>query len=276
MDETIAHLNKMAKKIRGLTFKAMANAGGGHFGGSLSIVEILTVLYFEIMKVDPERPNWDERDIFILSKGHAGPALYTTLAMRGYFPLSFLDNLDKPLSSLPKHVDRLKLKGIEVSTGPLGQFLSIACGMGISLKQQSKKNCVYILLGDGECNSGQVWEAAMTASKYNLDNLAAIIDRNNYQIDGPSEEVMPLEPLKDKFISFGWHVFHSDGHDPKSLIEAFHSARQQSGKPSVVIANTKKGYGVSFMENRQEWHSGKVTREQYEIGCAELGEKSDK
>lgn len=275
MDEKTTYLNKMAKKIRYLTFKAIANAGGGHFGGSLSIAEILTVLYFEIMNVDPERPDDEDRDIFILSKGHAGPALYTTLAMRGYFPLSFLDNLDKPLSSLPKHVDRLKLKGIEVSTGPLGQFLSVACGMGISLKQQSKENYVYILLGDGECNSGQVWEAAMTASKYKLDNITAIVDRNNYQIDGPSEEVMPLEPLKDKFNSFGWHVFHSDGHDPKSLLEAFHSAKQQRGKPSVIIANTKKGYGVSFMENRPEWHSGKVTLEQFETGCAELGEKID-
>ena len=267
-------LNEIARKIRLTTFRAIAHAGGGHFGGSLSIAEILAVLYFKVLDIDPGNPEDENRDRFILSKGHAGPALYTTLALRGYFPVSELDQLDQPLSKFPKHIDRLKLKGIEASTGPLGQGLSIACGMAISLKQQRRPNSVYILLSDGECNSGQLWEAAMTASKYRLDNLLAIVDRNNCQIDGTCAEVMPTEPLWEKFASFGWQVIQADGHDTDDLLRAISVAKRNKDKPSVIIAATIKGYGVSFMENRYEWHSGSLTNEQCELALAELEGKA--
>ena len=263
-------LQKNAEKIRLTTFNAIAAAGGGHFGGSLSLSEILAVLYFKVMKIDPRKPEDADRDRFILSKGHGGPALYATMAIRGYFPVSELKDLDKPLSKFPKHIDRLRLKGIEASTGPLGQGLSIACGMALSLKQQNRNNCVYIVLGEGECDSGQVWEAAMTATKYKLDNIIAIIDRNNCQIDGNCAEVMPTEPLSEKFSSFGWNVLQADGHDTASLLTALGAARRNKGKPSVIIALTVKGHGVSFMENRYEWHSGKLSQEQYERALADL------
>jgi transketolase len=264
-------LREMSNTIRQTTFQAISHAGGGHYGGSLSISEILAVLYFKVMKIDPEKPEDDERDRFILSKGHGGPALYTTLALRGYFPVSELDKLDKPLSKFPKHIDRLKLKGIEASTGPLGQGLSIACGMVISLKQQQRNNRVYVLMGDGECDSGQLWEAAMTAGKYELDNLTVIVDRNNCQIDGTCDEIMPLEPLGDRFKAFGWEVFGADGHDTDALLNAIEAAAHVKAKPSVIIAETVKGKGISFMENRYEWHSGKLSPEQYEQAAKELG-----
>lgn len=273
MGEKKDELRKIADRIRYHTFTAIANAGGGHFGGSLSISEILAVLYFHVMKVNPENPDDEQRDRFILSKGHGGPALYTTLALKGFFPIEELKELDKPLSKFPKHIDRLKLKGIEASTGPLGQGLSIACGMAISLKQQRLSNRIYILLGDGECNSGQVWEAVMTAAKYQLDNIIAIIDRNNCQIDGCCDEVMPMEPLREKFSAFGWLALQADGHDIGSLLEAIKRAGESRNKPSVIIARTVKGRGVSFMENRYEWHSGSITAEQYEQAIAELGSK---
>ena len=271
MDQKILHLKDISKRIRLNTFKAIANAGGGHFGGSLSIIEILTVLYFDIMRIDPKNPDDDSRDRFILSKGHGGPALYATLAERGYFPLSDLDNLDKPLSNFPKHIDRLKVKGIEASTGALGQGLSIAAGMAISLKQQKKTNGVYIVLGDGELDSGQVWEAVMTVSKYNLDNILAIVDRNFLQIDGSTEDIMPLDPLDKKFLGFGWNVYFANGHDIESLLTTIREAKKSKGKPSVIIAKTIKGCGIPFMEGRWEWHSGKITTEQYEDCLTQLG-----
>lgn len=272
MEEIIKNLEKIAQEIRYNTFKAISHAGGGHYGGSLSVVEILTVLYFHEMKIFPDDPDNDMRDRLILSKGHAGPTLYTVLATRGFFPLKELEDLDKPLSKFPKHIDRLKLKGIEASTGALGQGLSIACGIGISLKQQNKKNIVFVVMGDGETNSGQVWEAAMTASKYRLDNLIAIVDRNHYQIDGTTEDVMPMEPIKVKWLSFGWNVYEADGHSIGSLIDTIDRAKAEKDKPKMIIAKTIKGCGVPFMENRWEWHSGRVSREQYEeaIHCLEV------
>jgi transketolase len=233
----------------------------------------LAVLYFDVMNIDPGRPDSPNRDFFVLSKGHGGPALYTTLAIRGYFPVSDLRDLDKPLSRFPKHIDRLRLSGIEVSTGPLGQGLSVACGIGISLKQQKRSNHVYVLTGDGELDSGQVWEAAMTAAKYSLDNLTVFVDRNNCQIDGTCDEVMPTEPLAAKFSAFGWQVFEANGHDISSLLEAVEQAGKTIGEPSVIIARTIKGFGVSFMENRFEWHSGSITDEQYDKALADLEEK---
>jgi len=272
MEDKITELKNTARQLRINTFKAITNAGGGHYGGSLSVIEILTVLYFDIMKIDPKKPDDYERDRLVLSKGHAGPVLYTALAMRGYFPLSDLIGLDKPLSNFPKHVDRLKLKGIDASTGALGQGLSIACGMAISLKQQKKDNFVFVVLGDGELNSGQVWEAAMTASKYNLDNIIAIVDRNMLQIDGSTEDIMPLEPLKDKWKAFGWTVFEADGHDVECLHESIIQAKKSKGKPNVIIAKTIKGCGVSFMEGKWQWHSGAIDENQYKSCLQELGE----
>ncbi|MCL5069659.1 MAG: transketolase [Actinobacteria bacterium] len=262
MDDKIIELKKTAERIRLNTFKAIADAGGGHFGGSLSIVEILTVLYFEIMNIDPKKPDDKNRDRFVLSKGHAGPALYTTLATRGYFPLVELKDLDKPLSKFPKHVDRLKLQGIDVSSGALGMGLSTACGMAISARQAKQDIYVYIIMGDGEINSGQIWEAAMTAAKYKLANIIAILDRNNCQIDGFSDDIMPMEPLADKWSSFGWNVIKAKGHNIASLLNAIKSAKDNKERPNIIIADTIKGYGVSLMEGKWQWHSGKLTEEE--------------
>jgi len=274
MGDKITELQNIAKNLRINTFKAITNAGGGHYGGSLSAIEIIAVLYFDIMRTDPSNPCDDRRDRLVLSKGHAGPVLYTALAMRGYFPLSDLKDLDKPLSNFPKHVDRLKLKGIDASTGALGQGLSIACGMAISLKQQKKDNFVYVVMGDGELNSGQVWEAAMTASKYGLDNIIAIVDRNELQIDGATDDIMPLEPLKDKWSSFGWAVFKADGHDVRSLHSAITESKKVTGKPAIIIAKTVKGCGISFMEGKWQWHSGAIDENQFRQCLAELGDET--
>jgi transketolase len=270
MKSRMKELGKISEDIRLNTFKAIAGAGGGHFGGSLSVVDILTVLYFEVLNIDPDNPDDENRDRLILSKGHAGPALYTTLAIRGYFPLEDLKDLDRPLSKFPKHVDRLKLKGIDVSSGALGMGLSIAAGMAISARQQEKDIYIYIVLGDGEINSGQIWEAAMTAAKYKLGNIIAILDRNKCQIDGPSENIMPMEPLKDKWTSFGWKVQNADGHDIASLYDAISDAKGNKSSPNIIIADTVKGCGVSLMEGKWQWHSGKVTDEECNACITEL------
>lgn len=272
MEQKVEKLKKIANEIRINTFHAITKASGGHYGGCLSLSEILTVLYFDSMNVDPKKLKDDSRDRFILSKGHGGPALYATLAARGYIPLSALDELDVPLSKFPKHIDRLKLDAIDVSSGALGQGLSIAVGMAISLKQQKKPNRVYIVLGDGECNSGQVWEAAMAASKYHLSNIIAIVDNNTYQLDGPTETVMPLEPFEEKWKSFGWKTFDADGHDVKSLIDTINKAKEEKSRPTVIIANTTKGKGISFMENATYWHAGTVSKEQLNQCLIELEE----
>ncbi len=267
---TTQELQQTAQRIRASTFKAIAEAGGGHFGGSLSLTEILTALYFNVLRIDPCNHQWDERDRFILSKGHGGPALYATLAERGFFPAEWLSELDQSGSRLPKHVDRFKLPGIDVSSGALGQGLSIAVGMALAARIDGKDTRFYVVMGDGECNSGQVWEAAMAASKYHLDAITGIVDRNCCQVDGTSDDVMPLEPFASKWESFGWHVLCAHGHDVSVLIQAMESARAVADRPSVIIANTMKGKGVSFMECRYEWHSGKVTREMFETGMTEL------
>ncbi|MES0341507.1 MAG: transketolase [Candidatus Humimicrobiaceae bacterium] len=273
MENKVKELKKTAKSIRLNTFKAIAGAGGGHFGGSLSVIEILTVLYFEVMNVSPERVDDKNRDRLILSKGHAGPALYTTLATRGYFPLEELKDLDQPLSKFPKHVDRLKLKGIDVSSGALGMGLSVASGMAISARQENKDIYIYVVLGDGEINSGQIWEGAMTAAKYKLGNIIAILDRNNCQIDGFTEDIMPMEPLVDKWTSFGWNVLKADGHDIGSLLSAIKNAKENRTSPNIIIADTKKGCGVSLMEGKWQWHSGRITEDEYSSCIAELEER---
>lgn len=267
-------LKETANEIRKLTFWVISEAGGGHFGGSLSCVEILTALYFSVMRVDPKNPEWPDRDRLVLSKGHAGPALYCTLAEKGFFPKKFLLELDKDGTDLPKHADK-KVKGVEISTGSLGQGLSFGCGMAIAGKIDQKEYFTYVVLGEGECNSGQIWEAAMTASKYRLNNLIAIVDRNHLQIDGSNDEVMPLDPFLDKWASFGWNAIEADGHDVMDLRDKMLEAKKSSQQPSVIIANTVKGKGVSFMENSLAWHSGKIIAEQYQKGKKELGIQED-
>lgn len=257
-------LQEITNSIREMTFKAIHNAGGGHFGGCMSVIEILATLYFKILRIDPSNPSWEDRDRVVLSKGHGGPALYTTLAHRGFFPEEWLfTELDKAGGRLPKHVDRLKVPGIDVSSGALGQGLSIGCGMALAAKLNKKDTKVHVIMGEGECNSGQIWEAAMLAAKYKLDNLVGIVDLNNLQIDGDTDDIMPMDPFELKWQAFGWNVLSVDGHCIPALISAYEAAYSVKDKPTVIIASTTKGKGVHVMECRCEWHSGKLTDEQY-------------
>lgn len=268
-------LRQRAQTIRKKTFQTIYHAGGGHYGGSLSAIEIMTFLYFEAMRLKRGDPDWPERDRFILAKGHAGPPLYVILAELGYIDPARLDELDRNGGSLPKHVDRMKVQGIEFSSGPLGQGLSVACGVASSMKMDGKPNLVYTLLGDGELDEGQVWEAAMTARHYRLDNLIAFLDRNMNQIDGNTEDVMALEPLADKWTAFGWYTQIIDGHDMAAIRQAVDNAKAHTGTPSAIIANTVKGKGISFMENQYTWHSGQVSAEQFQQGMNELESEED-
>lgn len=269
-------LQAVANRIRETTFKAIHNAGGGHFGGCLSVIEILTVLYFKILRVDPKNPSWYERDRVVLSKGHGGPALYTTLSAKGFFPEEWLfTELDKEGGRLPKHVDRLKVPGVDVSSGALGQGLSVGCGMALGARLNKKDIKVHVIMGEGECNSGQIWEAAMLAAKYKLDNLVGVVDQNNLQIDGDTGGVMPMEPFALKWQSFGWNVLTVDGHCIPALIGAYEIANSVNDRPSIIIARTSKGKGVGMMECKCEWHSGKLTDEQYNNAICEIrGEKA--
>ncbi len=265
-------LQQTANHARLTCFQALVKAGGGHFGGSLSEMDILTTLYFDEMNIDPENPRMHERDRFILSKGHGGPGVYTTLALRGYFPVERLSEIDKNGSDMPKHVNRLKLAGVDVSSGSLGQGLSVGNGMALAAKIDGTSQRVYVLMGDGELDEGQVWEAAMTSAKNKLDNIVAIIDRNRYQVDGSNEEIMPLQSVEEKFKAFGWNTISCNGHSTDELQAAFKKARETKGVPSVIVADTIKGKGVSFMENTHLWHSGSVNAEQAEQGKRELEE----
>lgn len=263
-------LNEKAQQLRKKTFETIYRAGGGHYGGSLSAIEIITTLYYDVMSLRPSEPNWPERDRFVLCKGHAGPPLYVILADLGFIDPARLAELDQNGGSLPKHVDRLKVEGIDYSSGPLGQGLSVACGMAAAAKLDNKDLSVYALMGDGELDEGQVWEAAMTGAHYKLDNLIAFVDRNNNQIDGTTEQVMALEPLDKKWEAFGWAVQVVDGHDTAAIKAAVDTAKTIKGKPSVIIADTVKGKGISFMENQYQWHSGQITPEQFEQGLKDL------
>jgi len=254
-------LIKKAKLIRIETIKSIFNAQSGHPGGSLSIVDILTVLYFNKMNINPMNPNWSERDRFILSKGHANPALYATLAIKGYFPIKELSSLRRIGSILSGHPSCFKTPGIDISTGSLGQGLSIGLGMSLAAKVKKKKYRVFVLIGDGELQEGEVWEAAMAAPNFKVSGLIAIIDNNKIQLDGNVSDIMEIEPIKDKLVSFNWQVIIADGHDIKDLLLKFDEAINLSNEgPVAIIANTIKGKGVSFMENTAAWH-GKVINE---------------
>lgn len=264
-------LQERARQIRLDTLKTIFKVGSGHPGGALSIAELLAVLYFDEMNIRPEEPGWADRDRFILSKGHASTALYAVLAERGYYPVEELATMRQYGSRLQGHPDMELTPGVDMSSGSLGQGLSIGSGMALAAKLQKKDWRVYVLLGDGECEEGQVWEAAMTAPRRQLDNLVAIVDVNGLQINGRTDNVSTLEPLEDKFRDFGWHVLSIDGHDIPSIRQAFRQSREHKGQPTAIIAHTVKGKGVSFMENSAAWHSGHPNEEQYRKALQELG-----
>jgi len=263
-------LKKTANKVRQGIIEAVYNAKCGHPGGSLSIADILTYLYFVEMKVDPKNPKDENRDRFVLSKGHTAPGLYATLAERGYFPVEELKTLRKTASRLQGHPDMKGIPGVDMSTGSLGLGFSTACGMALSAKVSGDSYRVYTILGDGESEEGQVWEAAMFAAHYKLDNLVAILDFNGLQIDGPITEVMNPTPHDEKFRAFGWHVILADAHDFDSLEAAFNEAREVKCKPTAIIARSVKGKGVSYMENSCEWHGQAPKEELYKVAVADL------
>lgn len=266
-----AQLRLMAEKLRLDMVDSLHEAGSGHPGGSLSIAEIMSVLYFHEMNLDPSNPQWAERDRFVLSKGHAAPAYYAALAERGFFDVALLKTLRKIDSILQGHPDCKKVPGVDISTGSLGQGISVACGMACAAKKKGSPARVYCVLGDGEIQEGQVWEAAMSAGHYKLDNLVAFLDNNNLQIDGAVDHVMSVYPIKEKFESFGWRVIELDGNDVGQILAALELARTSKDQPTLLLGHTTKGKGVSFMENNVNWHGAAPNDEQYEQAMAELG-----
>lgn len=266
-----SYLEDTAKKIRGLTIRAIGNAGSGHVGGCMSIVEVVTVLYFDVMNIDPARPDMAGRDRLVVSKGHAGPTVYSALALKGYFPLSELETLNKPLTNLPSHCDMMKTPGIDMTAGSLGQGLSCAVGMALAAKISRGREYIFAIVGDGESQEGQIWEAGMTAAQYQLDNLIVFMDYNKLQIDGPVDKVMSLIDPAEKWRAFGFHVAEADGHDVTAIKDAVTAAKEVAGKPKMIILHTVKGKGVSFAEEAGvDSHSMKVGPEQVESAMDEL------
>ena len=273
---TNKELELIAARGRRLGMEMVFRAASGHIGGSLSAMDILAELYFEQLRIDPERPQAPERDRFVMSKGHCTPALYSILALRGYFPEKQLELFRSIEGHMSGHPDMVHVPGVDMSTGSLGQGLSAAVGMAIAGKMDSAAYRVYALMGDGEIEEGQIWEAAMSAAKYKLDNLCGIVDVNGLQIDGRTADVMPSEPLDAKFAAFGWNVIKADGHDFDSLRAALAAAKAEKDRPSVILAKTVKGKGVSFMENDPGWHGKAPNAEQYEQAMAELNAAVEK
>ena len=263
-------LEVAAAKGRLLGLDMVYNCASGHLGGSFSAMDILSVLYFDVMNVDPKNPENPDRDRFVLSKGHCTPALYPILAQRGFFPEEDLKLFRSVEGHLSGHAEMRHVKGVDMSTGSLGQGISVAVGMALAGKMDQKNYRVYAVLGDGEIEEGQVWEAFMSAAKYKLDNLCAVIDVNGLQIDGKTADVMPTEPLDKKLEAFGWHVIPVDGHDLAALSAAFDQAKANTGAPTVLLARTVKGKGVSFMENNAGWHGKAPNEEQYQQARGEL------
>lgn len=264
-------LERKAWELRKTVVDIIHEAGSGHTGGSLSCAEILTVLYESVLNIRPQDPLWPERDRFILSKGHAAPALYATLARKGFFELQQLHTLRKLGSPLQGHPCMFKVPGIEMSTGSLGMGISVGVGMALAAKLRRESFRVFVLCGDGEMQEGQNWEALMAAAKWSLENLTIIIDRNHVQLDGPEQEVMPLGSLSDKLAAFGMHTIPCDGHNTRQLLDAFHLAAEQTN-PCAIIAKTIKGKGVSFMEGQSAWHGKPIGKEDYAQASKELEE----
>lgn len=267
---TDEQLNEVAQKIRIHIIESLHAAGSGHPGGSLSAAEILAVLYFRQMDVDPGKPDWAERDRFVLSKGHAAPVYYAALAERGYFPAEQLKTLRQLGSCLQGHPDRRKVPGVDMSTGSLGQGISAAVGMALFAKRRGLPFRVYCVIGDGEMQEGQIWEALMSAAHYKLGNLTVLLDNNNLQIDGSVDAVMSIYPVADKARAFGFDVFEADGHSVASISRALDEAAENEDVPAFIICKTVKGKGVSFMENQAGWHGAQVTDEHYETAMHEL------
>ena len=269
---SIEDLKKTAKIVRKDIVDMVYKAQAGHPGGSLSATDIVTALYFRIMRIDPENPDWPDRDRFILSKGHACPVWYAALAERGYFDKSHLGTLRQLNSILQGHADMIKTPGVDMTVGSLGQGFSAGLGMALSGKMRGKDYHVYVVVGDGESQEGSIWEAAMAAPKWKLDNLTVIVDKNRLQNDTFVEDVMPVDPLPDKWKAFNWNVMEIDGHDMAQVVEALETAKTIKGIPTVIIAQTVKGKGVSYMENVAAWHGMAPNQEQAEQAFSEIME----
>lgn len=275
-EEKKKRLERIATQIRLGVLEAVYHGKSGHPGGSLSVCDILSVLYFHEMNVDQTNPNLEERDRLILSKGHCSPALYSALSLKGFLKTEELATFRTIDSRLQGHPDKNKVPGVDMTTGSLGQGLSAANGMALAGKLQKKDYRVYAILGDGEIEEGQIWEAAMTSSKYQLDNLCAILDYNHLQIDGTIEEVKGLGQIEEKWKSFGWETYVMDGHSISEIIKGLEKAKNTKGKPTILIANTIKGKGISFMENQVGWHGKAPNDEQYKIAIQELRKQLEK
>lgn len=268
----LQELKEMSMTVRKDIVTMVHEAGSGHPGGSLSATELMTALYFgDVIKVDPYNPEWEERDRFILSKGHVAPVVYSVLARRGFFPAEELKTLRRMGSRLQGHPHKAHTPGLDCSSGSLGQGLSIANGLGIAFRKQGCQSRVYCLLGDGELQEGQVWEAVMTAGQHKLDNICAIVDYNRVQLDGTTDEIKTLGDLPEKWRQFGWNVIELDGHDLAAVLAAYQEAISYKGKPTVLIANTTKGKGVSFMENDCNWHGNAPDDKQLSQALKEIG-----
>lgn len=270
MQDQIQELQRIANDLRCLVVRMIHIAGSGHPGGALSAADIVAALYFSVLRLDPARPDWPDRDRFVLSKGHACPVIYAALARRGYFPVEELWTLRKLGSRLQGHPDMHKTPGIDATTGSLGQGISVAGGLALAAKINHQAYRVYSMVGCGESQEGQVWEAAMAAAHYKLDNLTVIADYNRLQLDGTVGEIMELAPFADKWRAFGWEVLQIDGHNMPQILEALSKAQGTTGKPAIIIARTIKGKGVSFMENQVQWHAGGLSRKQLEQALVDL------
>jgi len=274
-EREVKDLKRKALRIRMITIEMIGKLGVGHIGGSLSIADALAVLYYKVMKIDPKNPKWEDRDFFVLSKGHAGPALYSVLADLGYFPYEWIDTLNKPDTNLPSHCDRLKTPGVDMTAGSLGQGLSAAVGMALAAKICKKDNYVYAIIGDGESQEGQIWEAAMFASHNKLNNLIVLTDYNKMQIDGYIKEVNNLEPLADKWRAFNWNVIEVDGHNVEQIYDAIMKGKSQDEKPTMIILHTTKGKGAYFAEGKVTSHNMSISAEEWQRAIEMLRRESE-
>lgn len=266
----IKRLQDISKKIRCSIITMVKDAAVGHIGGSLSVTDILVALYFNVLKIDPQNPQWEDRDRLILSKGHGATAIYSTLAERGFFPPQDLKTFGILDSRFQVHPDKTKVPGIEASTGALGQGLSVAAGMALAARLDGRDYHTYVILGDGEIQEGQIWEAAMFSAHYKLDNLTAILDYNNVQLMGNVSDIMEIAPVDAKWASFGWEIIKTDGHDMEEILTTLNKAKACKQKPAIIIADTTKGKGVSFMESTCDWHGNVPTDDQYRQALEEL------
>jgi len=275
LKEKVKYLKEKSREVRKNIIEMIYIAQSGHPGGALSAADIMTALYFDILNIDPQNPRWADRDRVILSKGHACPVWYSCLAMRGYFPIKELNTLRKFESILQGHPDMVKTPGVDITTGSLGQGLSMGVGMALEGKLVGKDFRVFVILGDGEINEGQVWEAAASAYKYKLNKLIAIVDKNRLQMDGFTEEIMPMEPIDKKFKAFNWKVYTINGHNMEEILISIENAKKVKDRPVCIIANTVKGKGVSFMENIREWHGKAPNYQEYLKAIQEIEESND-